>query len=51
MQKLGNNYESIIGLEPPGDGVWRVVGFGWEIINTTPTMYKSGSLLMYQSPA
>lgn len=40
-------YKTIAGLDPISDGPYRVVGFGWELINTTPTMYKSGSLLVY----
>lgn len=43
-------YETVVGLDPIYDGPWRVCGFGWELINTTPTMYKSGSILVYQCP-
>lgn len=43
-------YLSLSSFSPPADGAWRVVGFGYELTNTTPTMYQSGSLLTYQSP-
>lgn len=49
MVKQGDGqYQPIGGLDPIYDGPYRIVGFGWELINTTPTMYKSGSLLVYQ---
>lgn len=44
------NYSPIAYLTPPTDGSWRVVGFGYELTNTTPVMYQSGTLLSYQSP-
>lgn len=44
------NYNPMAFLTPPTDGSWRVVGFGYELTNTTPVMYQSGTLLSYQSP-
>lgn len=43
-------YAPMQSFTPPTDGAWRVVGFGYELTNTTPTMYQSGSILTYQSP-
>lgn len=43
-------YHTLMALDPITDGPSRIVGFGWELINTTPNMYKSGSLLVYQCP-
>lgn len=51
MVAHGNNpYDPLIELDSIEDGPYRIVGFGWELINTTPSMYKSGSLLVYQCP-
>lgn len=41
------NYNPMAYLTPPTDGSWRVVGFGYELTNTTPVMYQSGTLLSY----
>lgn len=49
-QEAGLRYSTIASLDTPPDGPCRVVGMGWEVINTTPEMYKSGSLLVYQCP-
>lgn len=37
-------------FDAPPDAAWRVVGFGYELTNTTPQMYQSGSLITYQAP-
>lgn len=37
-------------LDAISDGPSRIIGMGWELINTTPEMYKSGSILVYQCP-
>lgn len=37
-------------LDAITDGPSRIIGMGWELINTTPEMYKSGSILVYQCP-
>lgn len=51
MVRKGNGlYSTIVALDNVLDGPFRIVGFGWELINTTPTMYKSGSILVYQCP-
>lgn len=50
MVSTGGPYKSVMSLDQIYDGPFRVVGFGWELINTTPTMYKSGSILVYQCP-
>lgn len=46
----GSVYQTIAALDDITDGPNRVIGMGWEIINTTPEMYKSGSVLTYQCP-
>lgn len=43
-------YKPMASLDKITDGPYRLVGMGWEVINTTPEMYKSGSLLVYQCP-
>lgn len=47
VAKGDNPYSVVAALEPVTDGPSRVVGMGWELINTTPEMYKSGSVLVY----
>lgn len=37
-------------MDDIADGPNRIIGMGWEVINTTPEMYKSGSILTYQCP-
>lgn len=46
----GINYQTVAALDDITDGPNRVIGMGWEVINTTPEMYKSGSILTYQCP-
>lgn len=43
-------YQNFGGFDAPLDAAWRVVGFGYELTNTTPQMYQSGSLITYQAP-
>lgn len=43
-------YTTVAALDPIRDGPSRLVGLGWELINTTPSMYKSGNVLTYQCP-
>lgn len=50
VAKGDNPYSVVAALDPVTDGPSRVVGMGWELINTTPEMYKSGSVLVYQCP-
>lgn len=47
LSRGGQPYYTVASLDDIYDGPYRVVGFGWELINTTPTMYKSGSILVY----
>lgn len=42
-------YQTVATLDAPRDASWRVVGFGYELTNTTPTMFQSGSLVTYQA--
>lgn len=46
----GLKYETVAALDDITDGPNRIIGMGWEVINTTPEMYKSGSILTYQCP-
>lgn len=44
-----DTYQTVASLDAPLDASWRVVGFGYELTNTTPTMFQSGSLVTYQA--
>lgn len=48
---LDPHYTCLKPFNAPSDGAWRVVGFGYELTNTTPQMYQSGSMVTYQSPS
>lgn len=47
---LNSQQQYIDMADDAGAGISRVIGFGYEIVNTTPEMFKSGTITCYRMP-